>query len=83
MATELNPTEARQATKRPRAMIWVLTVSLLLALIAGLALRSAGSAFRANLHEVEVSGTSSRAGMDSCAERTGSARISPRTELPR
>jgi predicted Na+-dependent transporter len=38
MATELNPTEARQATKRPRAMIWVLTLSLLLALIAGLAL---------------------------------------------
>ncbi len=38
MNTELNATEARQATKRPRAMIWVLTVSLLLALIAGLAL---------------------------------------------
>lgn len=38
MATELNPTEARQATKRPRAMIWVLIVSLMLAVIAGLAL---------------------------------------------
>jgi hypothetical protein len=38
MNTELSATEARQATKRPRAMIWVLTVSLLLALIAGLAL---------------------------------------------
>jgi hypothetical protein len=38
MATELNPTEARQATKRPRGMILVLTVSLTLAIIAGLAL---------------------------------------------
>ena len=38
MVTELNPTEARQATKRPRAMILVLTVSLVLAVIAGLAL---------------------------------------------
>jgi hypothetical protein len=38
MVTELNPTEARQATKRPRAMIVVLSGSLLLAVIAGLAL---------------------------------------------
>ncbi len=38
MVTKLNPTEARQATKRPRAMIWVLIVSLLLAVVAGLAL---------------------------------------------
>ncbi len=38
MTTELNATEARQATKRPRAMIWVLVTSLMLALIAGLAL---------------------------------------------
>jgi hypothetical protein len=38
MVTELNPTEARAATKRPRAMILVLTVSLMLAVIAGLAL---------------------------------------------
>ena len=38
MVTELNATEARAATKRPRAMILVLTVSLTLAVIAGLAL---------------------------------------------
>jgi hypothetical protein len=38
MVTELNPTEARQATKRPRAMILVLSISLLLALMAGFAL---------------------------------------------
>jgi predicted Na+-dependent transporter len=38
MATQLNATEARQATKRPRAMIWVLVISLMLCLIAGLAL---------------------------------------------
>jgi hypothetical protein len=38
MVTELNATEARQATKRPRAMIWVLVVSLMLAIIAGLTL---------------------------------------------
>lgn len=38
MVTELNPTEARQATKRPRAMILVLSGSLLLAVLAGLAL---------------------------------------------
>jgi hypothetical protein len=38
MVTELNATEARAATKRPRAMMWVLIVSLLLAVIAGLAL---------------------------------------------
>jgi len=38
MVTELNATEARAATKRPRAMIWVLVVSLMLAGIAGLAL---------------------------------------------
>lgn len=37
MTTELNATEARQATKRPRAMIWVLVTSLMLSLIAGLA----------------------------------------------
>jgi hypothetical protein len=34
----LNATEARQATKRPRAMIWVLICSLVLAVIAGLVL---------------------------------------------
>ncbi len=34
MTTELNTTEARQGT-RPRAMLVVLIVSLLLALIAG------------------------------------------------
>jgi hypothetical protein len=34
----LNATEARQATKRPRAMIWVLICSLTLAVIAGLVL---------------------------------------------
>jgi hypothetical protein len=38
MVTQLSPTEARAATKRPRAMILVLTVSLMLAVIAGLAL---------------------------------------------
>ena len=38
MVTELNATEARGATKRPRAMKWVLIVSLALAIIAGLAL---------------------------------------------
>jgi hypothetical protein len=38
MATQINATEARQATKRPRAMIWVLLVSLVLCVIAGLAL---------------------------------------------
>jgi hypothetical protein len=38
MTTKLNATEARQATKRPRAMIWVLIGSLTLAAIAGLAL---------------------------------------------
>jgi hypothetical protein len=38
MVTELNATEARAATKRPRAMMWVLVVSLMLAVIAGLAL---------------------------------------------
>jgi len=38
MVTYLNATEARAATKRPRAMIWVLVVSLMLAGIAGLAL---------------------------------------------
>jgi hypothetical protein len=38
MVTELNDTEARQATKRPRAMILVLTVSLMLAVFAGIAL---------------------------------------------
>jgi hypothetical protein len=38
MVTQLNPTEARQATKTPRAMLWVLIVSLMLAFIAGLAL---------------------------------------------
>jgi hypothetical protein len=38
MVTELNATEARQATKRPRAMIWVLIASMMLAGIAGIAL---------------------------------------------
>ena len=38
MVTELNATEARAATKRPRVMMWVLVVSLMLAVIAGLAL---------------------------------------------
>ena len=38
MATQINPTEARQATKKPRAMLMVLIVSILLAVIAGLAL---------------------------------------------
>jgi hypothetical protein len=38
MVTQVNPTEARQATMRPRAMIWVLVVSLMLAAAAGLAL---------------------------------------------
>jgi hypothetical protein len=38
MPTQINPTEARQATKKPRAMLWVLIVSITLAVIAGLAL---------------------------------------------
>ncbi len=38
MAIQINATEARQATKRPRAMIWVLVVSLALCIVAGLAL---------------------------------------------
>ena len=38
MPAELNPTEARQATKKPRAMLWVLITSLALAGLAGLAL---------------------------------------------
>lgn len=38
MVTELTPNEARQASMRPRAMIWVLIGSLTLAVIAGLAL---------------------------------------------
>jgi len=38
MVTKLSATEARQATKRPRAMIWVLIVSLMLAVLAGLGL---------------------------------------------
>jgi ABC-type uncharacterized transport system permease subunit len=38
MVAELNATEARQATKRPRTMLLVLVVSLMLAGIAGLAL---------------------------------------------
>ena len=37
MATKLTPTEARQGTG-PRATFWVLSASLALALIAGLAL---------------------------------------------
>jgi len=37
MVTKLTPTEARQGTG-PRAMYWVLTVSLTLAVIAGLLL---------------------------------------------
>jgi hypothetical protein len=37
MVTELNTTEAREGTG-PRAMVWVLTVSLALAVVAGLAL---------------------------------------------
>ena len=37
MATKLTPTEARQDTG-PRAMFWVLTVSITLAVIAGLPL---------------------------------------------
>ncbi len=37
MATKITPTEARQATG-PRAMFWVLTGSLALAVIAGLLL---------------------------------------------
>ena len=36
MVTELNATEARAATKRPRAMILVLTGSLLLAVMISL-----------------------------------------------
>jgi hypothetical protein len=38
MPKKLEPTEARQATMRPRAMIFVLFVSLLLCVIVGLAL---------------------------------------------
>jgi hypothetical protein len=38
MATQLNPTEARQATNRPRGMLLVLTISMALAIIAGVAL---------------------------------------------
>jgi hypothetical protein len=37
MATKLTPTEARQGTG-PRAMFWVLTVSVALAVLAGLLL---------------------------------------------
>jgi hypothetical protein len=37
MVTELNTTEAREGTG-PRAMVWVLAVSLILAAIAGLGL---------------------------------------------
>jgi hypothetical protein len=37
MVTKLTPTEARQGTG-PRAMFWVLTVSITLAVIAGLLL---------------------------------------------
>jgi hypothetical protein len=37
MTKVLNATEARQGT-RPRAMLWVLLVSLILAVIAGLLL---------------------------------------------
>ena len=37
MAAKLTPTEARQGTG-PRAMVWVLTVSIILAIIAGLLL---------------------------------------------
>ena len=37
MVTKLTPTKARQGTG-PRAMFWVLTVSLTLAVIAGLLL---------------------------------------------
>jgi len=38
MTTKLNATEARQATTTPRAMFWVLVISLLLAVVAGLGL---------------------------------------------
>ena len=37
MVTKLTPTEARQGTG-PRAMFWVLTISLTLAVVAGLLL---------------------------------------------
>ena len=37
MAAKLNPTEARQGSSRPR-MIYVLVISLVFAVIAGLAL---------------------------------------------
>lgn len=37
MATKLNPTEARQGTG-PRATFWVLTISIALAVVAGLML---------------------------------------------
>ena len=39
---ELTPTEARQATMRPRAMVWVLFGSLFLCLMAGLGLALVG-----------------------------------------
>jgi hypothetical protein len=35
---EVTPTEARQATMRPRAMVWVLFGSLFLCFMAGLGL---------------------------------------------
>ena len=35
---EVTPTEARQATMRPRAMVWVLFGSLFLCVMAGLGL---------------------------------------------
>ena len=35
---EVTPTEARQATMRPRTMVWVLFGSLFLCLMAGLGL---------------------------------------------
>ena len=38
MPKKLDPTEARQATMRPRSMLLVLLASLLLCLIAGIAL---------------------------------------------
>jgi len=42
MATKLTPTEARQGTG-PRAMFWVLTVSIALAVSPGCCSRLAGS----------------------------------------
>ena len=44
MATKLTPTEARQGTG-PRAMFWVLTVSVALPCSPGFCLCSDGSAF--------------------------------------